>query len=74
MCLLCRRGSMRRIRVARICRGSLRGASIVFFWVCVALYLILFRYVLRQKNAVLEPLYHLEEVESITVFEKGVGH
>ncbi len=41
---------------------------------CGAVLKIIFRYVLRQKNAVLEPLYHLDEVESITVFEKGVGH
>lgn len=32
------------------------------------------RYVFWQKDAYLEPLYHLDEVESVTVFEKGVGH
>ena len=31
------------------------------------------RYVLFQK-VTLEPLYNFEEVESITVFQKGVGH
>ncbi|KAJ7502799.1 hypothetical protein B0H11DRAFT_1711553, partial [Mycena galericulata] len=32
------------------------------------------RWVLFNKNATLEPLYNFEEVESITVFEKGSGH
>ncbi|KAF8904392.1 hypothetical protein CPB84DRAFT_1845352 [Gymnopilus junonius] len=32
------------------------------------------RWILFRKNATLEPLYNFEEVESITVFEKGVGH
>ncbi len=32
------------------------------------------KWVLGKRDTVLEPLYHLEEVESITVFEKGVGH
>ncbi|KAJ7928599.1 hypothetical protein B0H13DRAFT_1968080 [Mycena leptocephala] len=32
------------------------------------------RWVFMNKNATLEPLYNFEEVESITVFEKGVGH
>ena len=31
------------------------------------------RYILF-KNAELEPLYNFDEVESVTVFEKGVGH
>jgi hypothetical protein len=29
------------------------------------------RYILRRKDATLEPLYNFEEVESITVWEKG---
>jgi len=32
------------------------------------------RWVLFRKNATLKPLYDFEEVESVTVFEKGVGH
>ncbi|KAF8891726.1 hypothetical protein BD779DRAFT_1512736 [Infundibulicybe gibba] len=32
------------------------------------------RWMLFRKETVLEPLYNFEEVESITVFEKGVGH
>ncbi|KAJ6593680.1 putative transporter [Mycena capillaripes] len=32
------------------------------------------RWVLMNKNAELEELYNFEEVESITVYEKGVGH
>ncbi|KAL0568184.1 hypothetical protein V5O48_013806 [Marasmius crinis-equi] len=32
------------------------------------------RYILFRKNTVLEPLYNFEEVESVTVYEKGVGH
>ncbi|KAJ7594732.1 hypothetical protein C8J56DRAFT_927508 [Mycena floridula] len=32
------------------------------------------RYILFRKNTTLKPLYNFEEVESITVFEKGVGH
>jgi sugar porter (SP) family MFS transporter len=32
------------------------------------------RYVLFNKTATLKPLYNFEEVESITVFEKGTGH
>ncbi|KAJ6603120.1 hypothetical protein B0H10DRAFT_2167249 [Mycena sp. CBHHK59/15] len=32
------------------------------------------RWVFMDKNATLKPLYNFEEVESITVFEKGVGH
>jgi hypothetical protein len=31
------------------------------------------RYILFQ-NVELEPLYNFDEVESVTVFEKGVGH
>ncbi|KAJ7128898.1 hypothetical protein C8R43DRAFT_1090095 [Mycena crocata] len=32
------------------------------------------RWVFMNKNATLQGLYNFEEVESITVFEKGVGH
>jgi len=32
------------------------------------------RWIFFHKDAALEPLYNFEEVESITVFEKGVGH
>ncbi|KAF7362073.1 putative polyol transporter 1 [Mycena venus] len=32
------------------------------------------RWILFNKNAELKPLYNFEEVESITVFEKGAGH
>jgi hypothetical protein len=32
------------------------------------------RWVLFQRNAELKPLYNFDEVQSITVFEKGVGH
>lgn len=32
------------------------------------------RWIFFNKDATLEPLYNFEEVESITVFEKGVGH
>ncbi|KAJ4000044.1 hypothetical protein F5050DRAFT_1804521 [Lentinula boryana] len=32
------------------------------------------KWVFRQKHAELKPLYNFDEVESITVFEKGVGH
>ncbi|KAJ6536340.1 hypothetical protein B0H19DRAFT_962966 [Mycena capillaripes] len=32
------------------------------------------KWILFQANAYLEPLYNFEEVESVTVFEKGVGH
>ncbi|KAJ7679753.1 hypothetical protein B0H17DRAFT_1077620 [Mycena rosella] len=32
------------------------------------------KWILFQRDAYLEPLYNFEEVESITVFEKGVGH
>ncbi|KAJ7596753.1 hypothetical protein C8J56DRAFT_1011398 [Mycena floridula] len=32
------------------------------------------RYIFFKKDVVLEPLYNFDEVESITVFEKGVGH
>ncbi|RDB22336.1 putative polyol transporter 6 [Hypsizygus marmoreus] len=32
------------------------------------------RWILFRKNAELEPLYNFDEVESITVFEKGAGH
>jgi sugar porter (SP) family MFS transporter len=32
------------------------------------------RYVLLRKDVKLEPLYNFDEVESITVFEKGAGH
>jgi len=32
------------------------------------------RWIFMQKNAVLKPLYNFDEVESITVFEKGAGH
>ncbi|KAL1753722.1 hypothetical protein FB107DRAFT_249987 [Schizophyllum commune] len=32
------------------------------------------RYILWRKDAKLEPLYHLDQVDSITVFEKGAGH
>ncbi|KAF9467282.1 hypothetical protein BDZ94DRAFT_1248985 [Collybia nuda] len=32
------------------------------------------RWVLFRKDATLKPLYNFDEVESITVYEKGVGH
>jgi hypothetical protein len=32
------------------------------------------RWILFHKDATLEPLYDFEEVESITVSERGVGH
>ncbi|KAJ7130231.1 hypothetical protein C8R44DRAFT_872058 [Mycena epipterygia] len=32
------------------------------------------RWILRRKDATLEPLYNFDEVESITVWEKGAGH
>ncbi|KXN90282.1 Putative polyol transporter 1, partial [Leucoagaricus sp. SymC.cos] len=32
------------------------------------------RWILFKKDAKLEPLYDFSEVESVTVFEKGVGH
>ncbi|KAJ7586385.1 hypothetical protein C8J56DRAFT_828274 [Mycena floridula] len=32
------------------------------------------RWVFMRKNATLQPLYNFEEVESITVFQKGEGH
>jgi len=32
------------------------------------------RWILFRKDTVLEPLYNFEEVESITVPEKGAGH
>ncbi|KJA27733.1 hypothetical protein HYPSUDRAFT_34863 [Hypholoma sublateritium FD-334 SS-4] len=32
------------------------------------------RWILFRKDTVLEPLYNFEEVESVTVFEKGAGH
>ncbi|KAJ3572394.1 hypothetical protein NP233_g3117 [Leucocoprinus birnbaumii] len=32
------------------------------------------RWIFFQKNAKLEPLYDFSQVESITVYEKGVGH
>lgn len=32
------------------------------------------RWVFFRKDAKLPPLYDFDEVESITVFEKGVGH
>jgi hypothetical protein len=32
------------------------------------------RYILRRKDATLEPLYNFDEVVSITVYEKGAGH
>jgi sugar porter (SP) family MFS transporter len=32
------------------------------------------RWVLMRKNTELKPLYNFDEVESITVFEKGAGH
>lgn len=32
------------------------------------------RHVFWNKNVELKPLYNFDEVESITVFEKGVGH
>jgi len=32
------------------------------------------RWILLQKDAKLESLYDFEQVESITVFEKGAGH
>jgi MFS family permease len=32
------------------------------------------RWIFFNRNAKLEPLYNFDEVESITVFEKGVGH
>lgn len=32
------------------------------------------RYVFMRKNVTVRPLYNFDEVESITVFEKGAGH
>ncbi|KAF8972920.1 hypothetical protein BDZ97DRAFT_1648848 [Flammula alnicola] len=32
------------------------------------------RWILFRKDATLQPLYNFDEVESITVFEKGAGH
>ncbi|KAJ7480835.1 hypothetical protein FB451DRAFT_1446910 [Mycena latifolia] len=32
------------------------------------------KWIFFQRDAYLEPLYNFEEVESVTVFEKGVGH
>lgn len=32
------------------------------------------RWMLFQKSATLEPLYNFDEVESITVYEKGASH
>ncbi|KAK2467513.1 hypothetical protein APHAL10511_000368 [Amanita phalloides] len=32
------------------------------------------RWIFFNRNAVLQPLYNFDEVESITVFEKGAGH
>ncbi|KAJ7887878.1 hypothetical protein B0H14DRAFT_2694867 [Mycena olivaceomarginata] len=32
------------------------------------------KWILFKRDAYLEPLYNFEEVESITVYEKGVGH
>ncbi|KAJ3931602.1 MAG: hypothetical protein NXY57DRAFT_1006770 [Lentinula lateritia] len=32
------------------------------------------KWVFRRKDAQLQPLYNFDEVESITVFEKGAGH
>ncbi|KAJ6506742.1 hypothetical protein C8R45DRAFT_970404 [Mycena sanguinolenta] len=32
------------------------------------------KWIFFQRDAYLEPLYNFEEVESITMFEKGVGH
>ncbi|KAF8160959.1 hypothetical protein B0H34DRAFT_781615 [Crassisporium funariophilum] len=32
------------------------------------------RWILLRKNQTLEPLYNFDEVDSVTVFEKGVGH
>ncbi|KAK1221071.1 hypothetical protein PQX77_016118 [Marasmius sp. AFHP31] len=45
---------------------SYQGTKTLPYWIK--------RYVFWRKNAVLEPLYNFEEVESITVYEKGVGH
>ncbi|KAK0457042.1 uncharacterized protein EV420DRAFT_1480918 [Desarmillaria tabescens] len=46
--------------------AAYQGGTFLPYWIK--------KWVLGQRDAVLEPLYHLEEVESITVFEKGVGH
>lgn len=32
------------------------------------------KWVFRRKDVQLQPLYNFDEVESITVFEKGAGH
>ncbi|KAL0065854.1 hypothetical protein AAF712_007158 [Marasmius tenuissimus] len=45
---------------------SYQGTKTLPYWIK--------RYVFWRKNAVLEPLYNFEEVESITVYERGVGH
>ncbi|KAF9266880.1 hypothetical protein L218DRAFT_955981 [Marasmius fiardii PR-910] len=45
---------------------SYQGTKTLPYWIK--------RYLFFRKNAVLEPLYNFDEVESITVFEKGVGH
>ena len=45
---------------------SYQGTKTLPYWIK--------RYVFFRKNAAIEPLYNFEEVESITVYEKGVGH
>jgi hypothetical protein len=45
---------------------SYQGKTFLPYWIK--------RWVFMQRHAQLEPLYHFEEVESITVFEKGAGH
>ncbi|KAG7093617.1 hypothetical protein E1B28_007281 [Marasmius oreades] len=45
---------------------SYQGTKTLPYWIK--------RYLFFRKNAVLEPLYNFEEVESITVYEKGIGH
>jgi MFS family permease len=45
---------------------SYQGGTFLPYWIK--------KWVLFQRDAYLEPLYNFEEVESITVFEKGVGH
>lgn len=43
-----------------------QGGTFLPFWIK--------KWILWRRDTVLEPLYNFEEVESITVYEKGVGH
>ncbi|PBK68073.1 hypothetical protein ARMSODRAFT_937544 [Armillaria solidipes] len=46
--------------------AAYQGGTFLPYWIK--------KWVFGQRDAVLEPLYHLEEVESIAVSEKGVGY